>query len=507
LKWYARQLSREFRDEASTGSQSDELRLETDKQAVAIVTIHKSKGLEYPIVYLPYLWEGQRKPAKKNIFFHDPDIDFRLTLDLGSDDIADSQVYFQTEDFAEQRRLLYVALTRASAMCRIFWGGFSSIETSALGSMLHVSKDINSDKNGCKEDQAMINDLEQIKALVSKSILIETHDAKLVNPLMDQNSFKKKDLSVKKISGRIQPVWKMSSFSSISHNSSDPDVLLKSQDFNLDNLNRDNPTNLHQDNIGIKQEKSLITLLNFPKGAGSGDLFHSILETLDFTSDYKEIIGEVQIKFNQFGFSDPDMIKPAATSIKEVLETKLISKNSEFCLKDIKQDQRFNEMEFIFSANSFKISSIIKAFEKSDRLGKSDLKFKTSGYLKQLSLLTTKSFKGFIKGFIDLVIHHKGRWYIVDYKSNYLGGTYESYSKDAMFHAMSQHHYFLQYYIYTVALHRYLELRVKDYDYNTHFGGIFYLFIRGMHPRLASRYGVFYDLLDKSVITRLSGKI
>ncbi|WP_457551187.1 UvrD-helicase domain-containing protein, partial [Desulfobacula sp.] len=145
LKWYARQLIKDLRDEFA-----DELRLASDKKAVAIVTIHKSKGLEYPIVYLPYLWEGPRLPSRENILFHDPEKDYRLTLDLGSKDLAKSQQHFEKEDNAEQRRLLYVALTRASAMCRIIWGGFKSIGTSALGSILH--------QNDCKDDQLMIND-------------------------------------------------------------------------------------------------------------------------------------------------------------------------------------------------------------------------------------------------------------------------------------------------------------------------------------------------------------
>ncbi|MBW2654976.1 MAG: hypothetical protein JRC91_08610 [Deltaproteobacteria bacterium] len=93
---------------------------------------------------------------------------------------------------------------------------------------------------------------------------------------------------------------------------------------------------------------------------------------------------------------------------------------------------------------------------------------------------------------------------MIDYKSNYLGDTYDQYSQDAMFDAMSDHHYFLQYHFYLVALHRYLALRVKDYDYDTHFGGIFYLFIRGMHPDFRSQYGVFFDRPAKAVINSLS---
>ena len=480
IKWYTRQLSGESRKESI-----DELRLETDKKSVAIVTIHKSKGLEYPIVYLPYLWEGQRKSPSENILFHDPDKEHGLTLDLrsktGSEDVAASAIYYEKEDKAEQRRLLYVALTRASAMCRVFWGGFNTIETSALGLLLHDSDC----KDGWQNDQSMINDLEQFKSQASQTVLIESYVDKSINPFMDQASLQKTSLSAKQITRGIQASWKMSSFSAIIHNSSDPTPFLKQK-------------HLNQESLDISKKETLITLSDFPKGAGSGDFFHSIFETLDFTSDAREIANQVKAKFDQFGFSDSGMLNTATASVKEVLETKLVTKKRQFCLRDIKPDQRFNEMEFIFPVNSFNTASIIKAFEQSN------FKSKISGYLKKLSQLTTNSLKGFIKGFIDLVIHHKDKWYIVDYKSNFLGKTYESYSQDAMLHAMSEHHYFLQYYIYTVAFHRYLESRLKGYDYNTHFGGVFYLFIRGMHPGFGSQYGVFHDRPEKSAIIELS---
>ncbi|MDM8536664.1 exodeoxyribonuclease V subunit beta [Desulfobacterales bacterium HSG17] len=501
LKWYVRQLSREFRSESSNELRSDELRLETDRQAVAIVTIHKSKGLEYPVVYLPYLWEGQRKTPQDNIVFHDPDQDYRLTLELGSKEIDTAKKNYEIEEKAEQRRLLYVALTRASAMCRIFWGGFNTIETSALGSMLHASNDCNDCKNRCKDDQTMINDLKLLQSLAPQSILIEPSCDESINLFYDKANLLDIDLFAKQTSRKVQASWKISSFSGISHNSSDPKILMNQNNLNLKILNSQNS---NQNNLDINKKETLITLSDFPKGAESGDLFHSIFETLDFTAGSKAIVNQVQTKFNQFGFSDTKMTEPAVRSVKEVLETKLVTQNLKFCLKDIKPDQRFNEMEFIFPVDTFNISSIIKAFNKSDKSGKSDLNFKASGYLRQLSLLTTQSFKGFIKGFIDLVIHHQDKWYIVDYKSNYLGNTYGHYSHDAMFDAMTEHHYFLQYYIYTVALHRYLELRLKGYDYNTHFGGIFYLFIRGMNPVSGSKFGVFHDCPDKSVITELA---
>lgn len=472
LKWYARQLFKDLRDEFS-----DELRLESDKKAVAIVTIHKSKGLEYPIVYLPYLWEGARKSSHENILFHDPEKDHRLTLDIGSKEITNSQNYFEKEEKAEQRRLLYVALTRASSLCRIIWGGFKSVETSALGSLLHL--------NGCKDDHAMINDLEQLQSIADQSILVQPQPQshELPKHFIDRAVSHPFVLSARKMTREIRAAWKMSSFSAIVHS---PHV----EAFPVrEKADEDGPG-------------PLITLALFPKGAGSGDLFHSIFETLDFTARPKDIQTLVRSKFDMFGFLNPDQIQMGETSIRQVLETRLTDEisgeTSGFCLKDIHSLQRFNEMEFTFPIRSFQISSVQKAFEQSDP------KFKISGYGKKLSQLTAQSFKGFLKGFIDLVIHHEGRWYIIDYKSNYLGDTYDQYSQDAMFEAMSDHHYFLQYYLYLVALHRYLTLRVKDYDYDTHFGGVFYLFIRGMHPEHGSQYGVFFDRPAKVIISRLS---
>ena len=477
LKWYERQLYKNMRDQSSSEIGSDELRLETDKKAVAIVTIHKSKGLEYPIVYLPYLWEGQRKIPKQDIFFHNPDKDHMLTLDLGSKDIEISKECYEREEKAEQRRLLYVALTRASAMCRIIWGGFNTVETSALGSMIHTS--------GCKDDSLMLNDLEQLGDHDNKSISVEIYSDESIKPLADQEDLPQSVLSARQTTQDIKAFWKTSSFSAIARSSSHFELFSEKENYNKEN----------QD---IQKKNRNISLADFPKGAGAGDLFHSIFEDLDFTSNTEEISNFVAAKFDQFSFFDKDMINPAITSVKEVLETRLVTKNAQFYLKDITSCQRFNELEFIFPVQEFKIASIIKAFEHSD------LKFKDSGYLKKLSSLTFHSFRGFIKGFIDLVIQHKGKWYIVDYKSNYLGNTYDQYSQAVMFDAMSDHHYFLQYYIYITALHRYLQLRLKDYDYNTHFGGVFYLFIRGMHPDYSSQYGVFHDRPEKSGITELS---
>lgn len=457
LKWYGRQLSETVREES-------ELRLESDKKAVAIVTLHKSKGLEYPVVYLPFLWEGSKRPAQESILFHDPENNHDLTLDLGSGDMERARACFEMEERAENRRLLYVALTRASALCRIFWGGFRSVETSALGSLLHPG--------GCKADSAMIEDLERLLTDSEHSILLEMagreSGGRFTAPAPENQ-----DLAARQIRGRVLPAWRISSFSSLTHASS-----------------REMPED--RSVVVPEQGSRPVTLALFPKGAGTGDFFHSIFETLDFAGDPKAIPGLVEKKAGRSGLSSPGWLETAGRSISEVLGTQLVQGPAGFRLKDIRKQDRINEMEFVFPVNPFQISSLQKAFEASTSPAKE--------YAKHLSRLSPDEFQGFMKGFIDLVIQHQGKWYILDYKTNFLGDTYAHYSRQSMADAMAEHHYFLQYYLYVAALHKYLESRRTSYAYDTHFGGVFYLFIRGMHPDFGPESGVFFHRPSKKAL-------
>ena len=111
--------------------------------------------------------------------------------------------------------------------------------------------------------------------------------------------------------------------------------------------------------------------------------------------------------------------------------------------------------------------------------------------------------RGYMKGFIDLVFESGGRFYLVDYKSNWLGPEPAAYRPERLAEAMAREAYVLQYLIYTLALHRYLRLRVADYDYQRHFGGVYYLFLRGMDPALGSACGVFRDRPTPALVAAL----
>ena len=98
---------------------------------------------------------------------------------------------------------------------------------------------------------------------------------------------------------------------------------------------------------------------------------------------------------------------------------------------------------------------------------------------------------GYLKGFIDLVFQHENRWYVVDYKTNHLGDFVDDYDPPRMRAAMADSHYFLQYHLYSLAVDRFLRLYQPGYGYDTHFGGVYYLFIKGMRP--GRRRGVFFE--------------
>lgn len=477
FKWYVNQLSGELRERAA-----DELRLESDKQAVAIVTIHKSKGLEYPVVYLPYLWSGSGGRTKNHALFHDPENDDRLTLDLGSHGLSKAMRLQEKEERAEQRRLLYVALTRASALCKIIWGGFKSVDTSALGQLLHPQ--------GCKDDSVMTQDLERLRSCATDSMDLYSPSAsgsgRLMAELPGENE---PELDAKSLNRRIEPDWRISSFSAILRSGA-PHPFLEKPAAKTGDQDRQGP--------GDPILEKRVVLSDFPKGAGAGDFFHSVYQEIDFTGEPVQLDELVATQAKRFGYADDRLIRAAGNSVRHVIGTPLFDNDQSFCLNQIPNRQRFNELEFSFTVQSFDMKTVQRAFELSDPL------FSENGYTDQLGELSVNVFNGFIKGFIDLVIQHRGRWYILDYKTNYLGDRYRQYGRQDIYTAMADHHYFLQYHIYTVALHRYLKHRMKNYSYDSDMGGVFYLFVRGMAPELCSDYGVFFQRPASTAIEYLS---
>ncbi|WP_020587463.1 exodeoxyribonuclease V subunit beta [Desulfobacter curvatus] len=458
IEWFRKQLFEQTRQ-----ATADELRLESDARAVAIVTIHKSKGLEYPIVFLPFLWHaGTVKDSGSPVLFHDPEENHALVLDLGSDDRERAVQLNRDEAAAEDMRLLYVALTRASAGVRIYWGGFAGIEGSALGRLLQPG--------GLGKDQSLSTDLEPLNKKLDQSIdvVIIEPDA-LPDGVFDNQTVRDTGFSPRSMTRKISPVWRVSSYSALAAGQShDPvqDGQKERQEPNPDLFLTD-----------AAPAMDIVPLSTFPKGPGAGDFFHKVFEEIDFCNP-ATIEPSVAGNLDRFGFAMPKAVPDICDAFKGVLSAPLDTGQGRcFSLDQITLNHRLVEMEFNITLDRFSLPALGKLFEQFETVEENQ---KIAGYGARVSSMRVSGFKGFLKGFIDLVVCHEDQWYILDYKSNYLGPCFSDYNPAAVTAAMISHDYILQYTLYLAALDRYLQLRLEDYNYKDHFGGVFYLFIRGM---------------------------
>ena len=172
------------------------------------------------------------------------------------------------------------------------------------------------------------------------------------------------------------------------------------------------------------------------------------------------------------------------------LNTRLLASEPDLCLAILEPEHCLIEMEFYFPLSPIQASGLQAIFTTHSQYDLNGLQF--------------NQVEGMLKGFVDLIFAFKGKYYVLDYKSNHLGHQRADYHKDQLTPVMIHSQYILQYHIYTVALYRYLQRRLPDFDYESHMGGSLYLFLRGLHTDFGAEYGVFYDLPSEALISALS---
>tara|TARA_R110002050_G_scaffold57423_5_gene129367 strand:+ start:293296 stop:296799 length:3504 start_codon:yes stop_codon:yes gene_type:complete len=468
LHWLA-----SHRNAANGDDETAQLRLESDEQLVKIITIHKSKGLEYPIVFCPFLWDVNLRSGKDEIVrFHDPEHDNAAYVAMIEPSLTKAKELVLQEEKAEDLRLLYVALTRARERCIITWGNANGVNDSALFSLLHPTLS--------KIDPTQMADDLQVLADSSNQTIV-------VDPLIEQamvglqnNLAEQSHLAARDFVGTINKPWRIGSFSALTagHDAEVPDY---------DGLSQ------HQLQIDTSRlpQTEIADRFKFPKGAQAGVCLHSIFEQWDFNIDdqegFHQLVNQLLL---QYGF-DPVWTEAVCQWLCEVVTTPLSAGNS-LCLATLTRSQRLDEMAFYFPVAHLTVSGLKKQLK--PHLDENSV----------LSQVINRSdfydLSGFMKGFIDLIFEHEGRFYVVDYKSNFLGSNPQNYATDQLDEAMISHDYPLQYLIYSLALHRYLALRLPDYDPDLHFGGVYYLFIRGMHPEWGQA-GIFADKPSTALLT------
>lgn len=472
--------------------ESNQIRLESDASLVQVVTIHKSKGLEYPIVFIPFPWS--LKPHKNSqVLFHDPH-NFKPCWDLGTQHQESNKMLQQREELAEQMRLLYVALTRAAQLCVLCWGPVNQAENSALALLLHPDNTQKMPTSRLKIlDAAKIKaELEKLAATVPGCV--EVRD--LPTPTNIQFTGSPIDLTQLQAAtfhGKINVEWSVASYSMLTRGDEsqqpDHDTTLKSEVPSPATLLNPEPVDL---------------LFNFPAGAESGLFLHAILEHLDFPSanvaTVNAAIHNLLPSYASLRTKPPegatDWSAVAAELITNCLDTPLccVEPSGEMLrLRDISWYNRLSELEFYYPLSKLtpqRLHSTLKQFPE---------------YCNTAAGLSFTTCQGLMHGFVDLIFRHHDRYYLADYKSNRLGFNIKDYNRDGMNQAMRSHRYDLQYLVYTVALHRFLGQRLPNYSYAQHYGGAFYLFLRGMRPACGTEYGVYFDRPDFQVIQALEG--
>lgn len=473
LRWLASQRE----SSANGGDEVAQLRLEADRQRVQIVTIHKAKGLEYGIVFCPFLWEmsGGATRATEGQEYHaddgQPVIDFRPTL--SKDEEESIKQRRQEERAAESIRLIYVALTRAVQRCYLVAGLYQSVAfghpTLTRSSRSPLNWLIAGDGMSFaqwrvhKLPAKQIDDAWRDWAATAAGVRWQTLPAPTVSGALTPAS--PPCLQARPAPAQIDAGWRLGSFSSLRHGAGGESAV-SDHDAQTTSLLVNHPP------PASPAELAPDDILRFPRGPAAGDCLHALFEHCDFSdaNQWPAAIAYALARHPQTLPGDADDLAdhlPAMLTrlLHDVLTTAL---PDGLRLADIAPRQRLVELAFnLPTAN----------------LSPAALNAWLAEYGYAVPRLAFQPLSGYLKGYIDLVVEHGGRYYLIDWKSNHLGQQPAAYGQQPLTAAMNWHGYHLQYLLYSVALQRYLRRRIAAYEPARHFGGVLYLFVRGVRPQ------------------------
>ncbi|MFM0021502.1 exodeoxyribonuclease V subunit beta [Paraburkholderia azotifigens] len=478
LRWLAAQ-----RAESGRGGEEAQLRLESDRNLVQIVTVHKSKGLEYAVVFCPFLNDGRLREPYATVLpdaleYHDDD--GSAVLHYGCDDEQSDHANGQAmrEQAAERARLIYVALTRAVYRCYLVAGAYLASRSTkeSARSVLNwlvagkardfdewLSKPLDDDSvyqhwEALSGDPVAIADLPAVTRRVRLESVADS--GARMRARMNQRA--------------LRDTWRMASFSSlIAAGSRTDDASAPGEEARPDH---DELADVATGDTGVALfdvatapvELAPDDILAFPRGPAAGECLHRMFELADFSDGSTWPHAIERALHERPAPAEPELAQrlPAMMHrlLADIVSTELVPGMT---LASLDPKRRLNEMEFLFSAASLDFPALRALLAAH---GFPDV------------ALEPGALRGFVKGFIDMIVEHEGRFWVIDWKSNHLGDTPEDYAAAPLDEAMASHAYHLQALLYVVALHRYLRLRLADYDYDRHIGGYLYLFVRGVRP-------------------------
>ncbi|MFA5983549.1 MAG: exodeoxyribonuclease V subunit beta [Methylococcaceae bacterium] len=439
--------------DAGKGSEERQLRLESDENAVKIITMHRAKGLEYAVVFCPYLWQCRTytRSEKNLLVCHDQG---QMVADLGSADFERHRELALAEELAEDIRVFYVAVTRAKYRCYLVWADVrteSEANNSAMAWLLDLADTdfIGQQIKLARFSKALVLAVEY--QMLTLSVTVKRY----IQAGEQQGNFK-----ARKQKRSLFSHWQMSSYTALAALS-----LHESPEL---------PEDKAGENVGLDSAVPLAEQL--PKGVQTGNVVHELLEKCAFAELALGKLPQTQREqaLLRYGLK---LETPALLDqlLQRVVSTPLSAETPGFCLMNLEPRCCLKEMPFYLSLVPINVAKI------------NQLLMGTPAF----QALNDKSMSGYLTGFIDLICEFQGKYYVIDYKTNSL----MDYSKPGLTQAMREHNYGLQYWLYALVLHQYLQQRLADYAFEQHFGGVRYLFVRGMSPS-QTMLGVYDDVPD-----------
>ena len=513
LDWLSKQIHQPDSDEELT------LRLESDSQLIRLITQHGSKGLEYPIVFIPFA--TSYKDAARNgkslshIFTYFDEDKHELQLQLGQTQQAILRV--RDEGEAEDMRLMYVAVTRAAHRCYMGIVPLDGYEKSALARALGVSVTAQNDWHSVLENIASEEE--------ANASHIRADDVPTTYTSFQQEQ-QHGELVTLSFTGTASEQWRLYSFSALSRLTtgtpsqstsavySDSQSVAVLQTVRDEEIYSDNtaaqPLTAAESQLETKETvdpvagtdtdikvKESATAMRFAltKGASAGNLLHDLLEHNDFRAPQWDVLGnELVVRFGLEVERAPSLY----CWLDEVLHTPLYPETT-LALSQIPEKQTLREAQFYFPMNHSQWAPL------RDLLIAHRRRVALALGIQPLDVphLMTPRLEGMMHGFIDLIFEHEDCYFVADYKSTWLGDGLECYPPAALALNNQHHLYDLQYLIYSLALHRYLSNTLPNYQVDQHFGGVYYLYLRGMHPQNQHGEGVFYTDITQQELSRL----
>ncbi len=489
--WLAERVADADRDE---GEEERARRLESDAEAVQVLTIHRSKGLEFPIVYCPFLWHPTWIREKEPVSFHDPSTGYKHTVDVGLEGAAFKRHFEQhvIEERGEDLRLAYVALTRAKHQAVIWWAGTRDSRHSPLTRLL-FSKDADGNiapyGRSTPTDAAVVERFRELGAGALGQIAVERSSLAGVPAAWSPSLEPPVDLAAARFDRRLDLWWRRTSYTDITAEAHDPMVASEPERPVLsDEPETATPVVVRGDaRLQLERESPLGAA---PVGVDFGTLVHTVLEATDFAAtdldaELAEHVAAAQLR-RSLDLGDADQV---VQGLRAAISTPLGRIVGGVRLRDIARADRLDELAFELPlaggdapTGRLTLDAIARALRQHLPAGDP-----MAGYAARLEDPALRSqVRGFLTGSIDLVIRLDGpRFAIIDYKTNWLGPageplTLAHYRPDVLAAEMSRAHYGLQALLYTVALHRYLRWRLPGYSPDRHLAGVLYLFVRGM---------------------------